>query len=142
MRVAQLDHLNLTVADLDATADWYARVFGFEQVEGGVQEGVRWGVLRGGDAMLCVYEHPELRYQDRFAMQKEGLHALAHFGLRIADVEAWLETLARERVPVHYGGVVTWPHSRAWYVSDPTGYEIEVVAWNEDRIDFSGVAQS
>ena len=35
MKVKQLDHLNLSVQDLDESIDWYRRVFGFSVVEEG-----------------------------------------------------------------------------------------------------------
>ena len=46
--VRQLDHLNLTVSDLDATEAFYADLFGFRVVEHGSQGGQRWAVLRRG----------------------------------------------------------------------------------------------
>ena len=61
---------------------------------------------------------------------------MAHFGLRITDVEEWLETVDREKIEVLYGGEITWPHSRSWYIEDPTGYEIEVALWADDRVTF------
>ena len=136
MRVRQLDHLNLSVRDFDETAGWYRRVFGFEVVEEKTTDGVRWGVLRSGDAMLCVYHHPELEFLDSDGMRGRGLHGVNHFGLRISDRAEWEATVAREGVEVHYGGPVRWPHSTAWYVADPTGYEIEVALWDDDTVSF------
>lgn len=136
MEIRNLDHINLTVRDFDETVDWYGRVFGFEEVEENVQDGVRWGVIRAGDAMLCIYEAKGRELLDRFELADRGLHGIAHFGLRISDPEAWLRTIEREGLEILYGGVVPWPHSRSWYVKDPTGYEIEVACWNEDRIRF------
>ena len=37
-----LDHLNLTVKNLDETVNWYDRVFGFKVVDGAVEENVSW----------------------------------------------------------------------------------------------------
>ncbi|MGH7162979.1 MAG: VOC family protein [Planctomycetota bacterium] len=134
MGVRQLDHLNLTVKSYDETADWYRRVFGFEIVEEAITDGVRWGVLKSGEAMLCVYEHPERRFVDD--LEERRIHGINHFGLRITDREAWEETVRRESVEVDYGGPVRWPHSTAWYVSDPTGYTIEVALWDDDSVRF------
>lgn len=131
--VTQLDHLNLSVRDFDETAAWYGRVFDFTIVEQGVQDGVTWGVLRAGDAMLCIYEHPSRPAPDRYDEARQHIN---HFGLRITDREAWEATIEREQLEVNYGGVVNWPHSTAWYVSDPTGYEIEVALWADDTIAF------
>ena len=136
MSVKHLDHLNLSVADLEASVDWYRRVFGFERVEGGVIDGVPWAIVKGGEAMLCLYEYPDRELLDRFAQRKKKIHGLNHFGLRITDGEAFQETARREGVEIQYGGVVDWPHSKAWYVLDPTGYEIEVALWDDDTVTF------
>ncbi|MHC4934280.1 MAG: VOC family protein [Planctomycetota bacterium] len=136
MKVKQLDHLNLSVQSFPETADWYGRVFGFEVVEDKVDRGMRWGVIRSGDAMLCIYEHPELGFEGSDEIRDRGLHGINHFGLRITDRESWEETVKREGIEVNYGGPVRWPHSTAWYVSDPTGYEIEVALWDDDEARF------
>jgi len=136
MQVKNIDHLNLTVADFDATVSWYHRIFGFELVEENVQDGTRWGVIRQGDAMLCIYQFADCRLEDRFALRKMGLHGINHFGLRITDQDEWEKTIARENIEVLYDGPVRWPHSTSWYISDPTGWEIEVALWDEDTVTF------
>ncbi|MCL4730929.1 MAG: VOC family protein, partial [Planctomycetes bacterium] len=127
MQVRQLDHLNLSVADFERTAQWYGRVFGFAVVEQGVRDGRRWGVLRAGDALLCVYEHPELKFADSEQLAERGFHGLAHLGLRITDRAAWLRTLETEKLEHLYW---RYPHSETWYVTDHTGWEIEVALWD------------
>ena len=135
-----LDHLNFTVTNLTETVDWYGRVFGFEVVERGVYQGHPWAIVRSGDAMLCLYEHPD-RHQPSLKELK-GLHHFSHFGMRIRDREAWVATIERENLEVKFGGEVDWPNSSSWYVEDPSGYEIEVVFWDEDRISFGHAAES
>ena len=135
MRVKQLDHLNISVSVFDETADWYARVFGFEVVEDQVDaDGIRWGVIRSGDAMLCIYEHPDL---ESVKPRTRGIHGINHFALRITDREEWERILESEQLELNWGGEVRWPHSTAWYVSDPTGYEIEVALWDGDKVAFA-----
>ena len=136
MQLRNIDHLNLTVADFEETVAWYNRVFGFELVEEDVQDGIRWGVIRQGDVMLCIYQFEDCRHEDRFAMRRMGLHGINHFGLRITDRAAWEEIIDRKKIEVLYDGLVRWPHSTSWYVSDPTGYEIEVALWDNDEVVF------
>ena len=136
MQVKHVDHLNLSVADLDASVDWYGRVFGFEPKERGVQEGKPWAILQSGEALLCMYEHPEREALGDGELDARRLHGISHFGLRIDDRARWERTVDREGVDVRYGGVVEWPHSLAWYVLDPTGYEIEVALWDDDHVAF------
>ncbi len=140
--VSQLDHLNLSVADFRETVDWYGRVFGFELVEKGLQDGLPWGVIRAGEALLCIYEHPGLELPDRFEMKKRGLHCLNHLGLRITDEAKWLATIEREKLEILYDGSIRWPHSTAWYLKDPTGWEIEVALWDDDTIAFDPLEES
>ena len=131
--VAGFDHLNLTVRDLGETADWYRRVFGFERVEEGTWDGVPWAILRSedgqGEAMLCVYERPELGAPDADGRH----HRVRHAGFRIRDRAAWEAVLAREGLASEF---IPYPHSESWYVTDPTGYEIEVVLWKDGRVRF------
>ncbi len=136
MHLKNIDHINLTVADFDKTVAWYARVFGFELVEEAMQDDIRWGVIRNGDVMLCIYEHTECRHEDRFAMRKKHLHGINHFGLRITDQEDWEATIERENLTILYNGPISWPNNTSWYVADPTGWEIEVALWKDDTIRF------
>ena len=133
MDAVRLDHLNLSVKDLEDTVAWYGRVFGFAVAEDGIWDGVRWAILRSGDTMLCVYHHPEFRFVDNDGLASRHLHAIRHPGFRISDERRWLETIEREGLEAEE---IVYPHSRSWYVYDPTGYEIEVVKWNEDRVTF------
>jgi len=137
MHLKSIDHVNLSVADFDETVAWYGRVFGFSPVEEGLQDGRRWGVIRNGEVMLCIYEQPECRYEDRFVIREKGLHNINHFGLRITDRAAWQAVIEREQLTVLYDGPVTWSHSTSWYITDPTGYEIEVSLWHDDTISFA-----
>ncbi len=133
MNVSNLDHLNLTVKNLDESKLWYENLFGFFEVESGVRSGVKWSILRSGDAMLCMYEHPELENPDHNDGEN---HKIYHFGLRINDRNQFESKLKRHKVAVEYGGAIRYPHSTSWYISDPTGYEIEVALWDENRVRF------
>ncbi len=138
MKVKHLDHLNMSVSNFDETVDWYKRIFGFALVEEGVRNGTRWGIIKGGESMLCIYEHPEYTFADDDDPRLQSMHHVSHFGLRISDRQEWEDILKKEKVTVFYGGAVKYPHSTSWYVTDPTGYEIEVALWNKNQISFEG----
>ena len=137
MDALRLDHLNLSVRDLDEAVGWYGRVFGFAPVEEGTWDGVRWSILRSGegrgDALLCAYHHPDYAFLAPEELGRRRLHGTRHVGFRIADEARWRKTIEREKLDVEE---IPYPHSHSWYVQDPTGYEIEVVLWNEDRVVF------
>jgi catechol 2,3-dioxygenase-like lactoylglutathione lyase family enzyme len=130
--IQQLDHLNLTVASFDETVAWYSRVLGFRLVERGVEAGRPWGVIRAGDAMLCIYERPDLQ-----APAADAFHRVSHFALRITDVQAWRATVEQEQLELGHNSPVEWPASTAWYITDPNGYEIEIAAWRDNTIRFA-----
>lgn len=136
MSVAQLDHLNISVENFRETVDWYGRVFGFELVEEGLRLGHPWGVLRAGDAMLCVYERPGRRVADMEELDATARHGLRHFALRITDRERWESAVVREGLALGWDSPVHYPHSTSWYVRDPSGYEIEVALWENDQVAF------
>ena len=139
----RLDHVNLSVRDFEESVAWYGRVFGFALVEEGVWDGVRWGVLRSGggrgDAMLCIYHHPEHAFVDAETLGSRRQHGVRHVGFRITDEAAWRAAVAREGLEVEE---IRYPRSRSWYVNDPTGYDIEVVLWNGDEVAFGAAPQA
>ena len=85
---------------------------------------------------LCIYEAQDLFLPNKLEMKKKDLHYLAHFELWITNKESWENIIARENLPLLYDGVIQWAHSLAWYLNDPTGWEIEVVYWENDTISF------
>ena len=136
MSIKHLDHLNMTVTNLDESLDWYAKVFGFELVEDGLRDETRWAIIRSGEAMLCLYEHPERAEPRRFLRDDRHEHVIYHYGFRISDRHRWLNRVDELGLELHYGGEVRYGHSTSWYIEDPTGYSIEVVLWDDDNIAF------
>lgn len=136
---ASLDHLNLTVRDLEETIAWYARVFGFAVVERGVDAQGPWAILRNGEGMLCVYERAA-RAAPRSTPAAEAFHLVNHFGLRLppADRARWERVLREEGLATFHGSPLRYPRSTSWYVKDPTGHMIEVAVWDDDRVSFAG----
>ena len=134
-QIKHLDHLNLSVHNLQESITWYQQVFGFQYVEGGTNHGIKWAIVRSGEAMLCMYECPE---HESPTPHQDNTLQIHHFAFRIEDEQQWCETLHKYNIPLDYGdGVIEYPHSKSWYVADPSGYQIEVVLWNQDTISFA-----
>ena len=72
MLVSNLDHLNLSVQNFEETVHWYNKIFSFNLVEQGIQDGMPWGVIRCNDAMLCIYEAQDLFLPNKLEMKKKG----------------------------------------------------------------------
>lgn len=118
--VNRIDHINMKVADLAASKEFYGRVFGFETKEEGVRNGLRWAVLGAqGQAYLCLYEARDLH-----AFGEE--QRISHFGFNVRDFDKAQERLETFGVRVAYGGPVDYGASRSLYVEDPSGHEIEL----------------
>lgn len=141
-----LDHINMSVKNFEETLNWYKQVFDFELVEEGFQpsdkEGdspLPWGVIRNGDALLCIYEAPKLSIVTTKAVCNASLDGVKiyHFAFRLKNETIWIEKLNQFRLETYFDSPVRYPHSTSWYVKDPNEYMIEVVFWDEDKIQFS-----
>jgi len=118
----RLDHVNISVRDLDVSAGFYAALFGLELKEQGDNGVTRWCIIGAPDRFyLCL---AELRCAEGF--KPEGIH-INHVGFVVDDID---ETVRR----IHGLGLqlqnndatVDWPRSRSAYVKDPDGILIEI----------------
>ena len=132
----KLDHINLTVENLDKSLEWYEKLFGFETVEQYVRDnGKRFAVLQADDVLLCITEYPGRKSAEDNPSDEEYAF-IYHFGLRIENPEDWKDKVNEYKVPLRFGGPIRYPHSTSWYIRDPSGHEIEVVHWDHNKIRF------
>ena len=128
-----LDHVGLSVADLDAQSAWYAAAFGFTtSTPFAVAElDLRGAFLIGPDGLAIELleragSHPGIRAAD----QAEALltRGYGHICLRVADVDATharlLERGASERMPPQASPE---PGVRMSFIADPEGNLIELL---------------
>jgi lactoylglutathione lyase len=129
--MTRLDHVNLTVTNLDESIGWYEELFGFEKVEEGLsQQGKRWAIIACNDSMIVMSEYAERESAEM--NEDQFTHRIYHFGLRIEDEVAWRHKVKSRNLKLYYGGEIEYPHSRSWYVHDPSGHEIEV-SWSHGK---------
>ncbi|GIH75730.1 VOC family protein [Planobispora longispora] len=121
-------HVGLNVSDLDASKDFYRKVFGFEIVGESAEEGRRYAFLGlDGTLVLTLWQQSE----GRFATGLPGLH---HLSFQVPDVETVrrAETVIRELgAAFHHDGIV--PHgegasSGGVFFEDPDGIRLEIYA--------------
>lgn len=118
---ARADHLAIHVANLDASMDFYERMFGLERLPAGPNLNVRW--MRAGSFELHLIGGRTAPY---------GLPREVHFALRVDNLDALTGKLDREKVvwgdfagserkaSTRFDGV------RQIYLRDPDNYTIEV----------------
>ena len=129
----KFDHLNLTVNNFEKTKSWYKKIFNFQLVEQGVNsEGLPWGILKSGDQMLVISETPIRKQYDG-----NKYHKINHFSFRIDNQNEWEEILKKYNLETYYQSPVHYPNSTSWYVQDPSGYQIEISIWNNNKVVFN-----
>ncbi len=124
MILDKIDHISLSVKDLDESIKWYGEIFGFEKVEEGVAADRKWAIIACKDYMLCMNEYPQkVMTEEKFDIAHQKIY---HFGLRINNRKLWEEKIDKLKLHIEYGGAYQYPHSVSWYLIDPTGHEIEI----------------
>lgn len=124
----KLDHINLTVSQLERSVNWYEEVFGFQLVQEGIygkEQQTRWAIVSYKDFMICMHE---LKGRKNSGENKqETFHKIYHFGIRVSNLKIWKKKIKLfDLKPV----VVDYPYSQSYYIDDPDGHEIEV-SWTK-----------
>ncbi|MEV5894131.1 VOC family protein [Nonomuraea fuscirosea] len=124
----QTGHIGLNVTDVEASTEFYRRVFGFTVARESEEDGRRYVFLaQDGTLTLTLWQQSE----GRFATARPGLH---HLSFQVADLEAVRraeQVLSELGAVVHHGGVV--PHgegaaSGGVFFEDPDGIRLEIFA--------------
>ena len=114
IRTSSMDHVNMSVKNLDQSVEFYSKVFGFEVKKDQPEQKSK---IIGNDSIkLCLYENPE--------MSPDG--GIAHFGFFVENFDQIMEICKSLGVTVYYDGPVQFEKSRSVYIADPNGYDIEL----------------
>ncbi len=109
------------VDSLDQSTDFYCSLFNLEVKENGVssKSGRPFRVIGAPDKFyLCLHQAPE------GPNKSSGLYN--HFGVHVNDFEAFIQKVESLKIPILYGGVIQWPHSKSLYIEGPNQEEIEI----------------
>jgi len=116
LKITGIDHINLTVKNLDESCKFWKNLFGFETLEEILKENGR--IIGNKNAILALYENPNFgKYK------KAGFNHLSFHIENFDEVEQKCLDLGHK---IQYGGVLKWKYSRSIYINDPNGYEIEL----------------
>ena len=123
--VSRMEHVHLSVADLERSIDWYERVFGMS---------VRWTDGKtahvGTDRFyVAMTEHRDLPPSPA---NGSGTARIAHFAFTTPDLDAFSERVEREGVAPY--GDASRAEGDAIYVHDPDGNAIEIVGYHDGYV--------
>jgi catechol 2,3-dioxygenase-like lactoylglutathione lyase family enzyme len=114
LKATSMDHVNMSVKNLDESVEFYKKLFGFVVKKNQPEQNSK--IIGNDNIKLCLYEDPE--------MSPEG--GIAHFGFNIENFDEIIEKCNSLGVEVLYDGPVQFEKSRSIYIKDPSGYDIEL----------------
>jgi lactoylglutathione lyase len=115
-----IDHVNLSVRDLDASVDFYCRLLGVERKEGGEDNGVRWCILGTKDKFYVCF------FEVKGGVYRPGDVHVNHVGFVVDDMDETVRRIHNLGFKLQFNDApVQWPCSRSAYVADPDGILIE-----------------
>ena len=119
LKAASMDHVNMSVQNLEKSVIFYKNLFGFEvrkEDNSPNKLDVPSKIIGNDSIKLCLYENPQ--------MSPDG--GIAHFGFHVSNFDQIMEKCKELNVKVLYGGPVEFEKSTSVYIKDPSGYDIEL----------------
>ena len=123
-KIESLDHVALSVRDLERSARWYADVLGFKRQHEGMWDGVPLFVGNGDAAIALFPAHDKAGSTSR---DRAAVRAL-HFAFR-ADRENFLRAQDEPKKRAIAFDFQNHEISHSIYFRDPDGHEIEITTY-------------
>ncbi len=128
MKFPALNHVALTVRDLDVSGPWYRDLIGADPaLDEHTDEGFRHLVWAFDDGTLFgIHQHDRALEGEQFTEFRTGLD---HVGFGCADrgeLEKWVELL--NGLGIAHGGIVDAPYGSGLSFRDPDGIALEFFA--------------
>jgi len=115
----RMDHVNISVRDLDVSAGFYAALLGIDLKEQGDSGTTRWCILGAPDRFyVCLCEVGSGTFEPK------DIH-INHVGFVVDDIDETIRRIQGLGLQLEFGKTLDWPRSRSAYVKDPDGILIE-----------------
>jgi catechol-2,3-dioxygenase len=123
-----LNHVAVTVRDVDSSAPWYQALFGTDPVldehtDAGFRH-VVWALDNG--TLFGIHQHDRSLEGGRFSEFRAGLDHVSFGCADRAELEDWVEKL--NKLGIEHGGIVDAHYGSGLSFRDPDGIALEFFA--------------
>jgi catechol 2,3-dioxygenase-like lactoylglutathione lyase family enzyme len=123
-----LNHVAVTVRDIDVSGPWYRRLLGSDPVlDEHTEAGFRHLVwLLAGGMVFGIHQHDRQAPDEKFSEFRVGLDHVGFGCASRAELETWVTRL--NELGVEHGDVVDAPYGSGLSFRDPDGIALELFA--------------
>jgi glyoxylase I family protein len=122
-----LGHVAITVTDLDASREWYRKLFGSDPImdedTGAFHHAV---FMLGNGTIFGVHGFPKLDDNSQFSERRPGLDHISFHCADRAELEGWEKRL--NDLGIKSGGIVDAPYGSGLSFRDPDNIALEFFA--------------
>jgi catechol-2,3-dioxygenase len=128
MTFPALNHVAVTVRDIDVSSPWYRRLLGADPLTDEHDDaGYRHQVwLLGSGTVFGIHQHDHQAPDEKFSEQRVGLDHIGFGCANRAELESWVGRLGE--LGIEHGGIVDAPYGSGLSFRDPDGIALELFA--------------
>jgi catechol-2,3-dioxygenase len=128
MAFPALNHIAVTVRNLEVSGPWYRRLFDADPiVDEHTDAGFRHLVwLLDGGTLLGIHQHDRRAADEEFSELRVGLDHVGFGCANRAELENWVTRLGE--LGIEHGGIVDAPYGSGLSFRDPDGVALEFFA--------------
>ena len=128
MAFPALNHVAVTVRDIDASSPWYRRLLGADPLTDEHDDaGYRHQVwLLDGGTVFGIHQHDHQAPDEKFSEHRVGLDHIGFGCANRAELESWVGRLGE--LGIEHGGIVDAPYGSGLSFRDPDGIALEFFA--------------
>jgi catechol-2,3-dioxygenase len=126
MHFPALNHIAVTVRDIDTSGPWYRRLLGADPIlDEHTDAGFRHQVwLLEGGTVFGIHQHDRPAPDDKFSEHRVGLDHVGFGCANRGELENWVTQL--NELGVEHGDIVDAPYGSALSFRDPDGIALEL----------------